>query len=93
VKDFYWNFISKNLIFIDKLKSMSNLSQQILQRTAVLPPEMQLEVLHFVEFLLQRVKKEPIAELPATNFSFIGKGSSSGNINQIENLRDFAYED
>lgn len=72
---------------------MTNLSRQILQRSAVLPPEMQVEVLHFVEFLLLRVRQASIVEKYKLTSGFIGKGNSSGVINQITDLRDFAYED
>ena len=72
---------------------MTNLSQQILQKAVVLPPEMQVEVLHFVEFLLLRVKNQPEGEGIEPVFTFLGKGNSNGAINQIADLRDFAYED
>ncbi len=72
---------------------MANLSYQINERIAVLPPEMQVEVLHFIEFLLLKKKgaeqKEPVKPV----FNFIGKGNSNGAVNQIANLRDFAYDD
>ncbi|MBV6439306.1 MAG: DUF2281 domain-containing protein [Haliscomenobacteraceae bacterium CHB4] len=72
---------------------MANLSYQINERIAILPPEMQVEVLHFIEFLL--AKKNETIKTPPTKpvFKFIGKGDSNGVVNQIVNLRDFAYDD
>lgn len=59
----------------------------------MLPPEMQVEVLYFVEFLLLRFKKQSVIERPKPTFGFIVKGNSDGIISQITDLRDFAYED
>jgi hypothetical protein len=72
---------------------MANLSYQINERVAGLPPEMQVEVLHFIEFLLLKKNgvNKPAPAKPV--FNFIGKGNSNGAINQIVNLRDFAYDD
>jgi len=72
---------------------MASLSYQINERVAVLPPEMQVEVLHFIEFLLLKKKGAGKNEPSKPTFNFIGKGDSNGAVNQIANLRDFAYDD
>lgn len=72
---------------------MANLNYQINERIAVLPPEMQEEVLHFIEFLLLKKKGEGKNVPSKPVFNFIGKGNSNGAVNQIANLRNFAYDD
>lgn len=72
---------------------MGNLSYEIRERVTALSPEMQAEVLRYIEFLLLK-KNETDKNLPNyTVFNFIGKGSSNGAVNQIANIRDFAYDD
>ncbi len=70
-------------------------SFQIYQYIDKLPPRLQEEVLHFVEYLFFR--NHPEKEVKPTlskprDWSFAGSVSSKGTINQIQNLRDFAYE-
>ncbi len=58
-----------------------------------LPAPLQLEVLHFIEYLAQ--KKSPVKRTKEQKrvFHFIGLGDSNGAVNQIENLRDFAHDE
>ncbi|MEZ4828877.1 MAG: DUF2281 domain-containing protein [Bacteroidia bacterium] len=69
--------------------------QHIYKWLEILPANLQTEVLHFVEFLVLKNKKnKEIQDTVRTReFHFIGKGDSRGAINQIDNLRDFAYEE
>lgn len=57
-----------------------------------IPTQLQLQVLRYIEGLtLQKAKANPIT--PRRDFRFIGMGNSNAALNQIENLRDFAYDD
>ncbi|MFN0214348.1 MAG: hypothetical protein ACKVT2_08855 [Saprospiraceae bacterium] len=57
-----------------------------------IPAQLQLQVLHYIESLVpQKAKPTPVS--PQRTFRFIGLGNSKGAVNQIENLRDFAYND
>ena len=57
-----------------------------------IPVQMQIQVLHFVERLA--LKKVKVIPAPAPRvFRFIGLGNSNSALNQIANLRDFAYDD
>jgi len=57
-----------------------------------IPAQLQLQVLHYIESLVPK-KAKPTPVSPRRNFRFIGLGNSKGAVNQIENLRDFAYND
>ena len=74
-----------------------SLVQLISQQLAQLSDQQQQEVLDFVEFLAQKYASPQPEEVEAgeilTRFSFMGTGDSGGKINEIENLRDFAYDD
>ena len=74
-----------------------SLVQLISQQLAQLPDQQQQEVLDFVEFLAQKyASPQPEEEEAGENrprFSFIGKWRSGGKTDEIENLRDFAYDD
>lgn len=58
-----------------------------------IPAQLQLQVLHYVETLIPKKTKSVPKKSPQSTFRFIGLGNSKGAVNQIENLRDFAYND
>jgi hypothetical protein len=74
-----------------KLFAMSTI-QHINAYLDRIPVQMQLQVLHFIERLAQK-KVQAIPAPPRPTFRFIGLGDSGGALNQIANLRDFAYDD
>lgn len=57
-----------------------------------IPAQLQLQVLRYIESLVSK-KAKPTPLIPQRTFRFIGMGNSKGTVNQIENLRDFGYDD
>lgn len=57
-----------------------------------IPAQLQIQVLRYIENLVAK-KTKPAQISPQRLFRFIGLGNSKGAVNQIENLRDFAYDD
>lgn len=88
LQKFAWR--APNAYFCSKLLAMSTI-QHINAYLESIPAQLQIQVLRYIESLVpKKAKAAPIS--PQRTFRFIGMGNSMGAINQVENLRDFAYD-